>query len=264
MINISELYKNFVPDTTFECIRWKGDVKVYDSDVDIPKMKSRKDKIINYEGFQNTIEIFIQPSTDSTTKKRVQVKLFANGSFTLTGCNDCKTPYTVMESLRHKINETPGATSHSEMSKIINQTIKLDKTFSQGIRFIMINASARCNIKLTSTMSDQHGLVELQKLFIEKYPYLLIEETHKSLKSHQTPCKIPPPGMKSSKRLIVKFKHNLSVVTLQWHTNGSLCFTATTSDALIHIYDQIYNIIHDPSNVSPTTRQLVGRSVGIH
>ena len=258
-IDISELYKNFETDSTFVCIRWKDLTKVYPGITNPPTMKCRKEKIINYTQFQNTIEIFVRLANDHQTCRNISVKLFANGSFTITGCCDFETPTVVSEMIRNKVNCTPGATSKSELSRVICQDIKLDPTFSSHVRYTMVNASARCNVMLVPTVTDPHGLMRLQGMFQKKYNHLLADETNPKIKAHQSPCWVPPPGVKSSKRLILKLKGGVesSVMTVQWHTTGALNFTSTTEGDLVLAYETIRMVIMDEANVDPVTRQIL-------
>ena len=223
-------------------------------------MRSRKEKLINYMQFQNTVEIFVRiPASDSNSDiSNISMKLFANGSFTLTGCSNVKMPELVAEMTRVKVNDTPGATSKSELSDILQRDIKLDHTFSNRIRFTMINASSKCNVMLVPTVGDPYGLVKLQGMFLEKFSDILVDETDPKIKSHQTPCRIPPMGVKSSKRLIIKLKgvDNNSVTTVQWHSTGAMNFTSTSEDDLMQAYSTIHDIITDAAHVSTTTRQI--------
>ena len=206
VINFKELFQNFTNDTTFRCIRLGGQEKTHNGGPckGDPKkakgVKQAKDKkITSFKNFQNQIQIVVNHGG-----KEHDFKLFGNGRFTLTGCNNTAVCQEAADMLFRKINDTTGATSHSELSEIAGRNITLDVRRYAPLKYTLFKTSAATNLVLHKSNTDPHGLRQIYNLLSGPYRHLLPKETHPGLKPKNMPIKLNAPQLPKGKTLMFK------------------------------------------------------------
>ena len=245
IINLEGLFEDFGNTVEFHCIRYGTHTKTYNN-LPAKIVHERKEKLANFKVFQNTVQISLKLPVEHTGQlKEYDVKVFSNGKLVITGCTDVETPNTVAQMVISKINETNSGISTSELSKMIGQKVEIPECYKE-VKFSNINASAKSNLKLSPTREDQFGLKRLLCYIKDNYGHILVPETHLNLKSNQMPIRLPPPDLKSGKRVIMKILSELNnITTIQIHTSGSINFSGKSEKELKNAYDIIYNILKE-------------------
>ena len=241
-INFDELFNNFIINDTFTLIRYGDKVITYNNRAPkkIKSAKSNNKLYKNWKTFQNQLQIEI-----NYQDKNYDIKLFANGTFNITGCKDIKKCEEVSKLVVDKINNTLNATDASELTYILDKNTKLGSKYTK-LYISLINASCKTNLKLHSKIGDPYGLVNLKSNF-EKNESIFVDEVHKGLSSDQRPIMLAAPNTRQGHRLVLKLKSisnpKNNLVTVQVHDNGSINYSAKSIDDIKNSHNIIINVL---------------------
>jgi len=247
IINLAELFNHFECTEQWIFIRGQDtQTKSYNNDTSFIKPTvSRKRKRINYETFQNSIQLVFCPNEGIS---KYDIKIFANGKYNISGCKtDSMDAITaISQQLINKINNTKYAVTMSKFATRIYPTFEKLPAYFEHVKITLFNGVSKTNLTLKPTSTNQFGLKDIFDIFQNKYKNLLVQNTHPKLQSKQVPLLLPPPELRQGRRLLIKLNiADTDLVTVQLHTTGTLVFSAGSKESMILAYKIMGNVLSD-------------------